>query len=221
MTDIFDAPIDSGTPTDTPVIDKPGVDTEQFDKISKRLNDSQTFIETLKAERAEDRATIAELTEKLNLFITAREVMRDDSEDVGKQPVQPVVDPAALKKAGFLTADDLLAAEKKKAEAANLEAVLTAGRAQYGEKLNEHIENRCTEVGVNIAWARTLASNNPKAFNELFGIKAVTKATGAPTETSLNIRGDSKVDDTPKSVMFGATTNDMMNAWKRAAAKLK
>lgn len=221
MTDnVFD-PVDNGTPAPA-AIDPTGqpapapVSKEEIAKLEKRLNDKDAFIETLKQERIQDRKLLETVTQKLEVFLQSGG--RQDPDPEPQQRATPSISPEDLRKQGFVTIEDLQAAERKRAEDANLHSVLELGRQQYGTKLNEHVANRCREIGVDVEWARRQAASNPNVFIELFGIKkTAAKQPPAPTESDVSTAA---FRDAPppakKSVMYGASTVDMLDAWKSA-----
>lgn len=188
---------------------------EDLAKLEKRLNDKDAFIETLKQERIQDRKLLETVTQRLEVFLQSGG--RQDP-DPDAQRAAPSISPEELRKQGFVTIEDLQAAERKRAEDANLQSVLELGRQQYGTKLNEHVANRCKEIGVDVEWARKQAASNPNVFVELFGIKkTAAKQPTAPMESDVSTAGFRDAPPpTKKSVMYGASTRDMLDAWKAA-----
>lgn len=218
---VFDS-VDNGTP---PVkLDDnqlpPATVAPEISVLQKRLDDSQAFIGTLKQERASDRQLLDTVTQKLELLLRAQELNSDDH----VPPVQPPsISPDELRKQGFVTREDLERDQQALVYKSNLQSVLEIGRQQYGEKLNQHIDTRCKDIGVSIEWAKQQAATNPNVFIELFGLKKQKAApAGAPTESSVNTSQFQQAAPTGKpAVMYGATTGEMMQAWRSAAATVE
>lgn len=220
MTQNFDETIDNGQPPVAPVIDpsvqpQPAVaSAEEIKKLQKRLDDKDAFIETLKGERQQDRQLLDSVTQKLELLLRAQEMHSDDDQKPAQVPA-PVISPEELRKQGFVTREDLEAEQRELVARANLQSVLEIGRKQYGDKLNEHVANRCKEMGVSVEWAKAQAAGNPNVFIELFGLKKQGAKTASPTESSVSTAAFREPAPTERqSVMLGATTKDVVNAWK-------
>ncbi len=186
--------------------------------LQKRLDDSQAFIGQLKQERANDRQLLDTVTQKLELLLRAQQVA-DDDQPPPHVPAQPAITAEALRAQGFITKEDIEAHQRAQVAEANLNAVLEIGRKQFGDKLNEHVANKCKAIGVSIDWAKAQAAHNPNVFIELFGLKSKSASAPAPVEASISTAQyrDAPAPDQKQSVMFGATTKDVMKEWRRHA----
>lgn len=213
--DVFNAvtPAPSTTAGDNPKT----VDPEYVAKLEKRLNDSQAFIEQLKQERARDRQLFDTVNSKMELLLQAKKLSNDDDDDEPpKAPAAPVIAPEQLRQAGFLTREDLEAEKQAEQRKANIRAVTELGKEQFGEKFAEHIQARCNEIGVSAEWAKNTAATNPNVFIQLFGLKQTNKPTKTPLEPDITTAAHRTPPRPEKpSVMYGASTEDMVAAWRR------
>lgn len=223
MTKPFDDSIDNGTPPAPPAIDPTAVvapqavSPDELRKLQKRLDDKDAFIETLKGERQQDRQLLDSVTQKLELLLRAQEMNTDDSHRAAPVPAQ-VISPEELRKQGFVTREDLEAEQRAMVAKSNLQSVLEIGRKQYGERLNEHVAKRCQEIGVSVDWAKEQAASNPSVFIELFGLNKQGKAPVQPTDSAISTANYREpAPAAPRSVMLGASTSDVVDAWKRTA----
>lgn len=223
MTQSFDDSNDNGTPAPTTVIDptvaapQPAVVPDEIRKLQKRLDDKDAFIETLKGERQQDRQLLDSVTQKLELLLRAQEMNDDGAPRPTAQPT-PAISPEELRKQGFVTREDLEAEQRALVAKSNLQSVLEIGRKQYGERLNEHVAKRCQEIGVSVEWAKSQAASNPNVFIELFGLNKQGKTPVQPTDSAISTASYREpAPAAPKSVMLGASTRDVVDAWKRTA----
>ena len=220
MTGNFD---DAGNPgvTPAPVIDDQspagtsGKPAEiDVGKLQKRLDDSQAFISTLKQERDQDRQLIETVTQKLEVILRAQEL----GDDPAPRVVPPTISAEDLRKQGFVTREDLDKEQREIVARSNLQSVLEIGRKQFGDKLNDHINNRCKEIGVDVNWAKAQAASNPNVFIELFGLKKQGSKAPQPMESDV---GTSQFRERPapqkESIMYGASTESMLAAWRKSA----
>lgn len=220
MTGNFD---DAGNPSaaQTPVLDdqsnagSSGKPTDiDVGKLQKRLDDSQAFISTLKQERDQDRQLIETVTQKLEVILRAQEL----GDEPASRVIPPTISAEELRKQGFVTREDLEREQREIVARSNLQSVLEIGRKQFGDKLNDHINSRCKEIGVDVNWAKAQAASNPNVFIELFGLKKQGSKSPQPIESDV---GTSQFRERPEpvkeSIMYGASTESMLSAWRKAA----
>lgn len=179
-----------------------------LDKALESIPHAQQHIARLEQEAAELRQKQAEA-------IAVEEVYKKLMESMDKENDVTHRTPAGLDEASVLAI-----LEKRDAEAvakANVARVKDALVGKYGEKAQEMYETKARELGVSTAFLNEVVRKSPKAAEELFGIKP--KDTSAGTTTG-SIRTDaldnSRPPAKPKSVMSGATTDEMISAWRAA-----
>lgn len=99
----------------------------------------------------------------------------------------------------------------------NLSTVRDSLTEKFGEKASEVFGNKAKELGVNEAFLTDVAAKSPKAAMELFGLakKDTQPSTAAPVG-SINTQAlaGTKSAPVPKAVMAGASTSDLLNAWR-------
>lgn len=198
----------------------PTFNADELAKLNKRLQDKDAFIETLKQERLQDRALLDNMAQKLETLLAAQEVLATKS----NQPPAANTSISAddLRKQGFLTVEDLQRAEQEKIQKQNLKSVIEIGRKQFGEKLDEVVAKKCQELGVSVQWAQAQAASNPNVFLNLFGLKTESSEAAAPTSGDYRTTINPATEPAPKkSVMHGATSKDVLVAWRSAGEAIK
>lgn len=98
---------------------------------------------------------------------------------------------------------------------ANQDSVSSTLKSVYGDKAKEVYESKARELGLTPELLDNLSGRSPKAVLAYFETKA-----SEPSKTSSNINTNA-FNHTPeqkpaKSIMGGASTKDMRDAWKRA-----
>lgn len=100
---------------------------------------------------------------------------------------------------------------------ANVTRVKDALVGKYGEKAQEVYETKARELGVSTDFLNEVVRKSPKAAEELFGIKPKDTPSGATVGSiRTDALNDSRPPAKPKSVMAGATTEDILSAWRAA-----
>jgi hypothetical protein len=108
--------------------------------------------------------------------------------------------------------------EQKRAEEkrVNLNKVRESLTAKFGEKAPEAFKKKAEELGINEGFLTDLAAKSPAAALELFGANAKEKVTTAVPSGSINPQAfvQNQQPAPPKAVMAGASTSDLLNAWR-------
>jgi predicted nucleic acid-binding Zn-ribbon protein len=108
--------------------------------------------------------------------------------------------------------------EQKRVEEkrANLSKVRESLTAKFGEKAPEAFKKKAEELGINEGFLTDLAAKSPAAALELFGANAKEKVTTAVPSGSINPQAfvQNQQPAPPKAVMAGASTSDLLNAWR-------
>ena len=108
--------------------------------------------------------------------------------------------------------------EQKRAEEkrVNLNKVKESLTTKYGEKAAEVFKKKAEELGINEGFLTDLAAKSPAAALELFGANAKEKVATAVPSGSINPQAfvQNQQPAPPKAVMAGASTSDLLNAWR-------
>ncbi len=101
----------------------------------------------------------------------------------------------------------------------NTEAVKQALVGKFKDKADEQYRKRAEELKMPLADLNRLVASSPAAAMELLGLSARPAQTGAKVQNDYNPAAFSQQPPAspPASVMRGASTQEMVAAWKRAA----
>ncbi len=103
----------------------------------------------------------------------------------------------------------------------NQETVVNAVKAKFGDKAEEVFYKKAQELGLSVAEFNAMAARTPKAVLELVGVNGSTQTTtnlpGMNT-AGFQPRPDSAITKNKKSVLLGATTQDIMQERQASAA---
>lgn len=109
--------------------------------------------------------------------------------------------------------------EARLAAQGNLSSVKDRLVSTYGEKADEVYANKAQELGLSTDMLDHLAAISPQAVTAYFDNKSSSNTT-----TSKNLSGTVNTEafqkhnespQAPKSIMYGASTEDMISAWKQ------
>lgn len=185
----------------------------------KSVPHAQTHISNLEKELAEAR-------EKLNKATAAEELLEVIKSQQQVQTTAPVVSTDdVLAKVGSLVEQKMQQQEAAKIAQANTKSVVDAFQAKFGEKAEEQYKAIAVTSGLDLATLNGLAARSPTAVLKLAGIdsKQVEPATSKPASTINTEAFTAQVrpqQQQTKGIMFGATTADMVSAWKAARPQL-
>lgn len=222
MTDIFD---DNGTPTPAPVVVPPSQPVLP-DSLKDMVGEGKKYasVEAALASIAPAQGHItkieqenAELRQKVAEAIAVEEVYKKLTEANANNGVTPPV--AGLDEASVaaLVAKQLETREANAIRVANESRVRDALVGKYGDKAKEVYEAKAKELGVGVDFLNEVVRRSPKAAEELFGVKQ-KEAGAAPTTPSINTGALSNTRppvERPR-IMVGATTEQLVNAWRAA-----
>ena len=184
-----------------------------LEKALEALGHSQAHIAKIEADNAELRAKADKAVDSETLYATVQEVLKNSRPTSGDS-----LDAAALE--GLLDRK-LTEREQKKLETSNAVQVEQALIGKFGDKdkAKQVFEDKAKELGIGVEFLTSLAKKSPKAVLELFGTKAAP--TPGSTRTTVNSEQLSTQHRDPprKSVMGGATSAELLEAWRAAAPK--
>jgi hypothetical protein len=154
-------------------------------KLRKRLDDSQAFIDTLKSERQADRQVIDELQNKLKSVPTIDEILEQVNRSTGGDR-QEIDQGELINKAAEIFESRLNAKEIKQKQDANFKEVSSALKEALGKDgLNEKVAQLAEENGMSFDDFVRMAETSPKAALKLAGVEA-PKPQRNPTESDVN-----------------------------------
>lgn len=138
-------------------------------EILKKLEHGDTFIETLKAERAAEREEMEALVASLKEAAGVQDLLKQKQQPASESTDPKDIDPEsfinqALER--FRTEQQTSAA--KKAHEANWATVVEKLNAQYGDQTQATVERVAAENELSLSDAAKLARSNPRVFLALF-----------------------------------------------------
>lgn len=160
-------------------------------ELEQKLNDAMTRL--TKMETLE--ATVLELTQRNNKPL--------DNQPTGSLSAEQVAE---------LVRSTLTETQTKAAQTANLDTVVNAAKAKFGDKAEEVFYGKAKELGISVAEFNAMAAKSPKVVLTLIG----AEGSSAPTRQSVNFntdgfqpKPDSKIGRNQKTALTGATNQDL------------
>lgn len=189
---------DEGTTTTPPVT--PPTDTgENVEVLKKRLNDKDSFIETLKSETKEYRDRIQQLESQLQQAKTIDELLERVKEyepSDTSEPTAPRLDEdKLLSKLEERVFGKLSQKQRETVETQNWNESVSKLQEKFGDKYIDYVRNRATELAVPIEEMDRLAKTSPRAFMELVTgqqQRATTQPTTPSQRTSSAMQSQEK-----------------------------
>jgi hypothetical protein len=183
----------------------------------KSVPHAQKHIQTLESELAAAREELAKRK-------TAEELL-----DEIKSGIQPQATPAGSEfdqdKLLQLVDQTLEQKERQRAAKTNAESVASKFTEKYGQKAEEVYNTVAKESGLTIQQLNSLAASSPKIVLKLAGLEGTSAPVAGKPNSTVNTEAlnNTKVDANQLSarVKQGATTKDLVNAWKIAGEKVK
>lgn len=182
----------------------------------KSVPHAQKHIQTLESELAAAREELAKRK-------TAEELL-----DEIKSGIQPQATPAGSEfdqdKLLQLVDQTLEQKERQRAAKTNAESVASKFTEKYGQKAEEVYNTVAKESGLTVQQLNSLAASSPKIVLKLAGLEGVSAPVAGKPNSTVNTEAlNNKIDPSQLSarVKQGATTKDLVNAWKIAGEKVK
>jgi len=189
---------------------------QKYTDVTAALNSvapSQEHISKLEGE-------MATLKEELSKRKTAEEIMSTIESQAQTVTEPPSVQPVDLSQLESMVDNRLQAVESQKTAAGNTASVTSKMSEVYGEKAEEMFYKAGVDNGLSVQALNQLAATSPKAALKLAGIGESTAPNMlGKTTSSVNTEALSTTQHvvTPSAkVPVGATTGDMVNAWRNA-----
>jgi len=182
----------------------------------KSVPHAQKHIQTLESELAAAREELAKRR-------TTEELL-----DEIKSGIQPQATPAGTEfdqdKLMQIVDQTLEHKERQRAAKTNAESVANKFTEKFGSKAEEVYNTVAKESGLTVQQLNSLAASSPKIVLKLAGLEGTSAPiAGKPTSTVNTETLGNKQDPNQLSarVKQGATTKDLVNAWKIAGEKVK
>lgn len=192
---------------------------KKYDSVEKALEsipNAQSHIQKLESEMAELRA-------KLETQSTIEDTLKKFTEDQ-KDTGQPASQPIDLNAIDKLLEDKLMARTQQQVASKNVEEVIDTLTSQFGDvkAAEQEFVKKADELGVDVSVLNDLAAKSPKAVYNLFNgsVKQPSQSMSTPSvnsEAFISANNVNKPTEIPK-IMHGASTQDMVAAFKAAAA---
>ena len=159
-----------------------------------------------------------QLREELQKRASAEEVLQRLESKTQEQSESPSTGTVDLAQIEQLVDSRLTARQTAELQAANMKSVTSKVAEVYGDKAEEVFYSTAKEAGLSMEQVNTLAATAPAAVLKLMGVGS--KPSGMPAKTSSSVNTEAFVgnsQDRPSSkVPFGASTKDMVQAWRNA-----
>lgn len=159
------------------------------DKINKRLNDKDEFINKLKSETAEYRQSIDTLREELSKRPSLDEIMEHINQQTGSNPT--TIDPDDLiNRAVEATENRMSQKQVQQKTQDNIKSVSDIlNKAFQGEDLDQKVATIAAENDMTFDEVFELAARNPKAALKILGIKTEPRTGSTDSTGSINTAG--------------------------------
>jgi hypothetical protein len=191
---------------------------KKYTDVNKALESiphAQSHIQKLEQELTETRAKLeatSSIEETLAQFANQKEQETPTSQPIDMSEVANLVD------------QRLQARSQEEVQKSNVGEVIDSLTKQFGdkEKAEAAYVAKAAELGVDTSYMNNLAATSPKAVYALFGT-SVRPTSQEFNRSSVNTEafGSTSNDQKPiKSVMSGASTSEVMDAWRAATSNL-
>ena len=125
-----------------------------------------------------------------------------------------------------MIAQTLGQAEAQKISKANIDKVTSTFQSKFGEKAEEFYIKLAQETGMSVQYLNNLSATSPSAVLKLAGLDSkptqpiTTKPTGGSINTEAFNSNNTGVQEGSARVRQGASTRELVAAWKNAGAKV-
>ena len=182
----------------------------------KSIPHAQTHIATLEQELA-DLKKRQESTQSIEGMLKQMlQAQQGTGQNSNQNPEPPKVDPSAI-------VNEVLQQLKQSTEQeqmqANLQKANQAMQEQFGDTASTVLKQRAEALGVSVDFLKSTASRSPQAFLELVGVKPKTTQSRQGDVNTLTLN-QGQPAPVHKPVMYGASTEDVISAWRRAGEGL-
>lgn len=186
----------------------------------KSIPHAQSHIQKLEEELAKQREELARAK--------AMDELLEEMRRQGQQAPAQVPQAPAKGQAPDVDIDSkveaILARKQAEVEAkANAQAVINAFQKAFGDEAEQRFVKLSQEVGLPVDYLNNLSMTSPEAVLKLAGLKKEQGTVAKPSST-INTEGSFNTQTqelSAKVPLVGATTKDVLNAWRIAGEKVK
>ena len=200
-----------------------GNNSENVDvsKLVKRVEDSQSFIETLKSERQADQQRIQDLESKLQNTPTVDQIMEQLDQRQGASndnlDTQDLVNKAVEQVQANLSQSKI--AEQEQSNFTKVQSVLAKN---FGDDIDSKVTELAAENGLTLSQVAEMAKKSPKATLKLLGITEQAPAPGSIPQGSVNTAAFQGTNNEPpkmRSIASANTDKERIEVTKAAFAR--
>jgi hypothetical protein len=181
----------------------------------KSVPHAQKHIQTLESE-------LQTLKEELTRRKTAEELLDEMKSGISKEntPQAVEIDPDKIAR---LIDQTISLKERQKQAQQNTDSVASKFTEQFGENAEEVYNTIAKDAGLTVAQLNSLAASSPSAVLKLAGITKTVQTVPGKNTSSVNTQAfsNNKPTEVSAKVPKGASTRDLVNAWKAAGEKVK
>lgn len=187
----------------------------------KKIENADMFIDTLKSEKDQVMSQystlqeeVAELRRQLDNSRKLEDALKP-REETPKQTEQEQTTHQAVDEAAILRKlrEELSKESQQEVRAKNMRAAIDSASKKYGSDWQTKLTEMGAELGMDQKAIQAMAETSPQAFARLFGLTGKAASEPAPSGSSTQSY-QKPADPAPKSVMFGATTKDLVEQWR-------
>jgi hypothetical protein len=188
---------------------------QSAEEALKSVPHAQKHIQTLEQE-------VQTLKEELVKRRTAEQLLDEmKSGFANEQTTQAVgIDPDKIAE---IVNQSLNLKERQRSEEANVGSVVSKFTEMFADKAEEVYNNIAKEAGLSVTQLNKLAASSPKAVLKLAGLDKSVATLPSKSNGTVNtqIFNQSNQQTTSSKVPKGASTKDLVNAWKAAGETVK
>ncbi len=185
------------------------------------LQNAQTYIPTLKAEKAQHEQEIERLRAEVLRAKTIEETMSafNSQQQTNAPQVQQVFDESKL---ADLVNQTLSKRQQADIEKSNQQMVVSTLQQSFGADAEKKFNEAATEMGLSREEMNSLAAKSPKLILTALGVKAqsntnnVSTTSGSVNTSAFTPQEPTLISRNPNTTMVGATTKDMQVSVDRA-----
>ena len=181
----------------------------------KSVPHAQEHIKTLEEE-------MAQLKEELTRRKTAEELLDEMKSGIQPREATPQGVEIDQDRLMQLVTQTIEQKEQQSKAKQNAQTVANKFTEQYGAKAEEVYTKIAQDAGLTVEQLNNLAATSPNVVLKLSGLDAKTTPVGKPS-SSINTQalGSTKPTELSARVPKGASTKDMLTAWRAAGEKVK
>ncbi len=182
----------------------------------KSVPHAQKHISTLEAELAQ---TKTELEKRR----TAEELLNEIKSSTNPQTTTTVQSGLTEEAVVKILEQKLVQKQTQEKAQGNAQKVATSFAEKFGDRAEEVYNKLATDSGLTVTQLNTLAATSPSAVLKLAGLdntnQTVSKSNGTINTEAMRQNNNSQTELSAR-VKQGATTKDLVNAWKIAGQKV-